>query len=129
MSFLIREEDIPVNVHIRGETNTVSKARLYVGRETTSAYKQSDLISLSRHKFKGKGNIYRCDVSDRIYFVIKGEITNFRVGAEIYSSVKKGDAIFIPKGTPYTWDWAESDHIIINGPAFLPGSDHILKKM
>ena len=54
---------------------------------------------------------------------IKGAITNFRVGEEVYPQVQKGDVVFIPKGTPYCMDWAECEYMVINGPAFQPGFD------
>ena len=126
MSYLIQKEDVPVKVKIDGKRNTVLLARLYVGRSATGAYKNSKLISLNRYKFRGKYKKMVCDVSDRIYFVIEGKITNFRVGDEVYAKVKKGDIVFIPKGTPYSWDWGECEYMVMNGPAFVPGSDKIL---
>jgi ribosomal protein S17 len=126
LSYLMRKEDVPVKVKIDGEKNTVLMARLYVGRVATGAYKKSELISLNRYEFRGKYQKMVCNVSDRIYFVIEGKITNFRVKDEVYAEVKKGDIVFIPKGTPYSWDWGECEYMVMNGPAFVSGSDKIL---
>jgi hypothetical protein len=69
----------------------------------------------------------RSDINDRVYYLIDGEITNFRVGNEVYPKVGKGDIVFIPKGVPYSWDWGEVTYLLINGPAFKPGSDTYLE--
>lgn len=129
MSYLIREENVPVKVMTKGQPpNTVLLGRLCVGRSVTGAFKHSELVSLNRYRFRGRYQKMACDLSDRIYIVIEGEITNFKVADEVYTSVKKGDMVFVPKGTSYSWDWGECEYIVINGPAFTPGSDRILQE-
>ena len=92
-------------------------------RIEVETYRKSELISLTRYQFRGRYTPMYCDVTDRIYIILDGYILNFRVGDEVYQKVTKHDVVFIPKGTPYCWDWAECDYMVFNGPAFQPGSD------
>lgn len=129
MSYLLREEDVPIRqIIIKGEREfEMLLGQQYIGTakgtNSDETFKKSESISLSRYKFRGTYRGIYCDISDRIFFIIDGEITNFRVSAHVYPTVKKGDVIFIPKGTPYSWDWGECEYIVMNGSAFQPGSD------
>jgi hypothetical protein len=39
--------------------------------------------------------------------------------------VEAGDAVFIPRGTPYEFG-GEMTYLVINAPAFVPDSDRVL---
>ena len=139
MSYLIRKEDVPIRLSIGTTAHSFSMllGQKCIGREDI-CHMKSELISLTQYTFRGRFPRYRgkveaetrkmvCEVSDRIYYVIDGEITNFQVGDEVYQKVTKGDIVFIPKGVPYAWDWAECEYMVLNGPAFVPGSDKIVE--
>lgn len=124
LSYLIRDDEVPVRPFIWTESHhfNVYLARKCIGLEDI-CYRKSELISLTRATFRGRFKKMVSDVSDRLYFVIDGEITNFMVGNKVYPKVKKGDLVLIPKGTTYSWDWGELEYMVINSPPYMPGSD------
>jgi hypothetical protein len=138
--YLIRPDDVPIKLWLSTDKREFEMllGQKYVGtaRKDWKRYDpakegthlQSEFISLTRYTFRGRYKPMYCDTSDRIYYIIDGEVTNFRVGDEVYSKVRKGDLVFIPKDTPYCMDWAECEYMVINGPAFQPGSDKPLDK-
>ena len=132
MSYLIRERDVPTRQLILHEKFEMLLGQKYIGTvkgtSDEETYRKSEHISLSRYKFRGTYRGMYNEVSDRIFFIINGEITNFRVGDEVYPTVRKGDVVFIPKGIAYAWDWGELEYLVMNGPAFKPGSDMRLDK-
>jgi mannose-6-phosphate isomerase-like protein (cupin superfamily) len=60
--------------------------------------------------------------SDRAYYIISGSGW-FQVGDTGESeNVGAGEMVFIPAGTPYEFE-GEMTYIVMNGPAFVAGSD------
>jgi mannose-6-phosphate isomerase-like protein (cupin superfamily) len=61
---------------------------------------------------------------DRVYYVLEGS-GRFQVGDEPLEHVAAGDAVLIPRATPYEFA-GDMTYLVINAPAFTPGSDRIL---
>jgi mannose-6-phosphate isomerase-like protein (cupin superfamily) len=62
---------------------------------------------------------------DRAYYVIEGS-ARFQVGdGAPVEEAGAGDCVFVPRGTPYEFE-GEMTYLVINGPAFTPGSDRVL---
>ena len=62
---------------------------------------------------------------DRAYYVIEGS-ARFRVGdGASVEDVTTGDFVYIPHGTPYEFE-GRMTYVVVNGPAFTPGSDEVL---
>lgn len=59
--------------------------------------------------------------SDRVYYILEGELI-----ANNSFSAGKGDVIFIPGNTEYSFKWSFKA-ILINSPAFKTGNETILK--
>jgi mannose-6-phosphate isomerase-like protein (cupin superfamily) len=66
-----------------------------------------------------------CDESDRVYYIVDGSGT-FQVGEDPTGDVQAGDFVFIPRGVPYVFDGTMT-YLVMNGPAFRPGSDRELE--
>jgi mannose-6-phosphate isomerase-like protein (cupin superfamily) len=66
-----------------------------------------------------------CEVSDRAYYIIDGD-GEFTVGEDPPGTVTGGDYVFIPRGVPYVFDGTMT-YLVMNGPAFVPGSDQVLE--
>jgi mannose-6-phosphate isomerase-like protein (cupin superfamily) len=66
-----------------------------------------------------------CEVSDRAYYIIDGH-GEFTVGNDPPGKVTGGDYVFIPRGVPYVFDGTMT-YLVMNGPAFVPGSDQVLE--
>ena len=62
-----------------------------------------------------------CQASGRDYSPLAGE-GEFQVGAASPGQVVSGDFVFIPRGVPYVFD-GHITYLVMNGPAFTPGSD------
>ena len=60
----------------------------------------------------------------RVYYIIDGE-AEFKVGDNT-GKVESGDHVLIPKGIPYEFN-GEMTYIVINGPAYVKGSDIYLE--
>jgi hypothetical protein len=82
-------------------------------------------ISVTWVKIWGHHKKMVCDISDRAYYIIDGE-GEFQVGDEEPGKVQAGDMVFIPKAVPYVFD-GHMTYLVMNGPAFLPGSDQELE--
>jgi mannose-6-phosphate isomerase-like protein (cupin superfamily) len=62
-----------------------------------------------------------CKLSDRAYYVLGGE-GEFQVGDDAPARVSDGDVVLVPKGVPYSFSGSMT-YLVINVPAFVPGSD------
>jgi mannose-6-phosphate isomerase-like protein (cupin superfamily) len=62
-----------------------------------------------------------CELSDRVYYVLRG-VGEFQVGEDPLARVGTGDLVFIRKGVPYAFS-GDMAYLVINVPAFAPGSD------
>jgi mannose-6-phosphate isomerase-like protein (cupin superfamily) len=81
----------------------------------------SDNISVTWVKLWGHHKKMVCHASDRAYYIIDGE-GEFQVGDDPSGKVSGGDFVFIPRGVPYVFD-GHMTYLVMNGPAFMPGSD------
>jgi mannose-6-phosphate isomerase-like protein (cupin superfamily) len=61
---------------------------------------------------------------DRVYYIISGS-GRFQVGDAPAGSAEAGDFVFIPRDTSYEFEGSMT-YIVMNGPAFTPGSDRVL---
>jgi len=66
-----------------------------------------------------------CELSDRVYVLLSGD-GEFQVGDEPPETVHQDDLIYIPKGVPYSFS-GRMTYLVINVPAFVPGSDIIIE--
>lgn len=78
-------------------------------------------ISVTWVKIWGHHKKMVCDVSDRVYYIIDGE-GEFQVGDGETEVVAAGDFVYVPRSVPYVFD-GHMTYLVMNGPAFLPGSD------
>jgi mannose-6-phosphate isomerase-like protein (cupin superfamily) len=62
-----------------------------------------------------------CHLSDRVYYLLSGT-GEFQVGDDPLEQVAEGDLVFIPKGVSYSFS-GQMSYLVINVPAFVPGSD------
>ncbi len=113
---IIRTQDLP-DIHEEGYPLVMKKV---VQREQHTA-----AISVTWVKIWGHHKKMVCDVSDRVYYIIEGQ-GEFQVGEDPSSRVEKGDFVFIPRGVPYVFD-GDMKYLVMNGHAFLPGSDRELE--
>jgi mannose-6-phosphate isomerase-like protein (cupin superfamily) len=86
----------------------------------------SDSISLTWVEIWGRHEKVVCDLSDRVYYIISGE-GEFQVGDAPAAAVTAGDVVFIPKRVPYVFA-GRMTYVVMNGPAFVEGSDRVLDK-
>jgi mannose-6-phosphate isomerase-like protein (cupin superfamily) len=82
-------------------------------------------ISVTWVKIWGHHKKMVCDISDRPYYIIEGE-GEFQVGDDEPFKVTAGDFVYIPRGVPYVFD-GHMTYLVMNGPAFLSGSDQELE--
>lgn len=83
-------------------------------------------ISVTWVKLWGRHKKLVCDVSDRVYYIIEGD-AEFQVGDNDPGHVKAGDFVFVPKGAAYVFE-GDMTYLVMNGPAFIPGSDQFLEE-
>jgi mannose-6-phosphate isomerase-like protein (cupin superfamily) len=62
--------------------------------------------------------------SDRAYYILEGT-GRFQAGDEPEARVQAGQVVFIPAGVPYEFE-GEMTYLVMNGPAFVAGSDRVL---
>ncbi len=82
-------------------------------------------LSITWVDIKGHHKKMVCDISDRAYYIIEGD-GEFTVGDDAPGRVTTGDYVFVPRGVPYVFD-GHMSYLVINGPAFVPGSDQELE--
>jgi mannose-6-phosphate isomerase-like protein (cupin superfamily) len=81
-------------------------------------------LSLTWISLRGRHRRIVCQESDRVYYILSGH-ASFTLGEGPQQHAGAGDTVFIPRGTPY--DFAgDIDYLVMNGPAFRPGSDEYL---
>jgi mannose-6-phosphate isomerase-like protein (cupin superfamily) len=84
----------------------------------------SEDISITWVNIWGHHQRMVCDVSDRPYYIVEGEGV-FQLGDDEPFDVASGDFVYIPRGVPYEFS-GHMTYLVMNGPAFLPGSDHVI---
>ena len=82
-------------------------------------------LSVTWVALRGRHRRLVCHESDRVYYILSGG-ASFRLGEQAPESVSAGDSVFIPRGTAYDLE-GEIDYLVMNGPAFRPGSDVYLE--
>jgi mannose-6-phosphate isomerase-like protein (cupin superfamily) len=83
-------------------------------------------ISITWVRIWGHHKRMVCDLSDRPYYIIEGEGT-FQVGEGEPFAVVGGDLVYIPRGVPYEFS-GQMAYLVMNGPAFVPGSDQVIEE-
>jgi glyoxylate utilization-related uncharacterized protein len=81
----------------------------------------SEDISITWVNIWGHHQRMVCDISDRPYYIIEGKGV-FQLGDDEPFEVEGGDFVYIPRGVPYEFS-GHMTYLVMNGPAFLPGSD------
>ena len=109
---VIRPNDLP----LESEAENPISFRRIIRRDRHGAG-----ISMTWIRLKGRHRRIVCRESDRVYYILAGS-ADFRLGEAPAQKTGAGDSVFIPAGTPYDFD-GEIDYLVMNGPAFLPGSD------
>ena len=80
-------------------------------------------LSVTWVRIDGRHRRLKCETGDRVYYIIEGE-GRFQVGDDApWHTGSAGDLVFIPRGVPYELEGTLT-YLVINGPAFGPGSDH-----
>ena len=114
---IIKAKDLP---EITAEGNPL------VMKKVIHRAQHGEGISVTWVKIWGHHQKMVCDISDRAYYIIDGE-GEFQVGDDgEWGQVTTGDYVFIPRGVPYVFE-GHMAYLVMNGPAFLPGSDQVLE--
>ncbi len=83
-------------------------------------------LSVTWVRIDGRHRRLASTTGDRVYYVIEGE-GRFQVGDDApWVNAGAGDLVFIPKDAPYELE-GRLVYLVINGPAFGPGSDRYLE--
>lgn len=106
----------PGDVETETEEGNPILARRLVRRDL-----HGEALSLTWVSLDGPHRPLVCHESDRVYYVLDGE-ARFRLGDEPEETVKGGDAVVIPRGMAYVFE-GRMTYLVMNGPAFRPGSD------
>lgn len=112
---IIHAEDVPLESQ---------PERSLVLRRVVNATQHSAAISVTWVSIEGRHERIANPQSDRVYYVIEGS-GRFEVGDALAEEVSGGDFVFIPRGTPYELE-GSMRYLVMNGPAFVPGSDEVL---
>lgn len=98
--------------------------RPLVMKKVINRDQHSELISLTWVRIWGRHEKVVCERSDRVYYIIDGQ-AEFQVGDDPPGTAIGGDVVFIPRGVPYVFE-GDMTYVVMNGPAFLEGSDTIV---
>jgi mannose-6-phosphate isomerase-like protein (cupin superfamily) len=82
-------------------------------------------LSLTWIALRGRHRRLVCHESDRVYYILSGS-ASFVLGDSPPRQAGAGDSVFIPRGTAYGFE-GDTDYLVMNGPAFRPGSDEYLE--
>jgi mannose-6-phosphate isomerase-like protein (cupin superfamily) len=82
-------------------------------------------LSLTWVRLEGRHRRLVCHESERVYYIIEGSAA-FALGQGEPQPVDAGDVVVIPRGTPYGFE-GRITYLVMNGPAFRPGSDIYLE--
>ncbi|MGX1307259.1 mannose-6-phosphate isomerase-like protein (cupin superfamily) [Amorphus suaedae] len=83
--------------------------------------RHGEAVSLTWVSLDGPHRPLVCHESDRVYYVLDGT-ARFWLGEAPEETAGAGDVVVIPRGTPYRFE-GRMTYLVINGPAFRPGSD------
>lgn len=96
-----------------------------VGKRLVRADVHGPEISVTWIGIEGRHRRLVCRASDRVYYIVAGA-GMFALGEAAPERVEAGDVVFIPKGVAYALDGA-MEYLVMNGPAFRPGTDEYLE--
>jgi mannose-6-phosphate isomerase-like protein (cupin superfamily) len=82
-------------------------------------------LSLTWVRLEGRHLRLVCHESERVYYILEGSAA-FALGEDAAQTVDAGDVVVIPRGTPYGFE-GRITYLVMNGPAFRPGSDVYLE--
>ena len=83
-------------------------------------------LSVTWVRINGRHKRLESTTGDRVYYVVEGE-GRFQVGDDApWVTAVTGDLVLIPKDVPYELE-GELTYLVINGPAFGPGSDRYVE--
>ena len=112
-------------VHLEDVTLEAQPERSLVLRRVITAEAHSPAVSVTWVSIAGHHDRVVNHESDRVYYVIEG-FGRFQLGDKApVEPVTAGDCVFIPRGTPYEFE-GDMRYLVMNGPAFRPGSDDVL---
>jgi len=112
---IIRPDDVP----LEAEPDNRLTYRRIVRRD-----RHGPGLSMTWVALRGRHRRLVCHESDRVYYILSGS-ASFRLGEQPTESVSAGDSVFIPRGMAYDLE-GDIDYLVMNGPAFRPGSDEYL---
>ena len=82
-------------------------------------------FSLTWVRLEGRHRPLVCHESQRVCYIIEGSAV-FALGDSEPEPVAAGDVVVIPRGTPYGFE-GRITYLVMNSPAFRPGSDIYLE--
>jgi len=82
-------------------------------------------LSVTWIALRGRHRRLVCHESDRVYYILAGS-ASFTLGDASPQEACAGDCVLIPRGTAYDFE-GNIDYLVMNGPAFRPGSDEYLE--
>jgi mannose-6-phosphate isomerase-like protein (cupin superfamily) len=82
-------------------------------------------LSLTWVQLEGRHRRLVCHESEWVYYILEGS-ASFALGEGAPQPVDAGDVVVIPRGTPYGFE-GRITYLVMNGPAFRPGSDIYLE--
>jgi mannose-6-phosphate isomerase-like protein (cupin superfamily) len=113
---IVHLEDIPLEAQ---------PERSLVLRRAITAAEHTPAVSVTWVDIHGHHDRIVNQDSDRVYYILEGA-GRFQVGDNApVQPVTAGDFILIPRATPYEFV-GDMRYLVINGPAFRPGSDEVL---
>ncbi len=120
---VIRLRDVPaVQVDSGGMRLVMQKAIGSKSRDPRFTMPAStDSVSVTYIKHWSRHRRMRSDESDRVMFVVEGEMV-VQIGDEPSETIGAGDFALIPRGTQYEFA-GDFTYLVINAPAFREGSD------
>jgi uncharacterized cupin superfamily protein len=115
----------PVIIKLDDVPDINQPPRPLIMKKVINRDQHSDLISLTWVRIWGRHEKVVCERSDRVYYIIDGQ-AEFQVGQDPPVRVTGGDVVFIAKGVPYVFE-GHMTYVVMNGPAFLEGSDTVVE--
>lgn len=111
-------------IHTEAMAEEPQAGRPLVLKRVVNAEQHSTKLSLTWVRIWGHHERVVNETSDRAYYIISGE-GRFQVGDGKTEAVSAGDVVFIAAGTAYELE-GEMTYVVVNGPAFTAGSDHVV---
>jgi len=114
-----------VIIHPEGVREEPQEGRPLVLKRLIHAGEHGPNLSVTWVRIAGHHDRIVNSVCDRAYYVIEGS-GRFQAGdGAPVENVSAGDFVFIAHGMPYEFE-GEMTYLVMNSPAFKPGSDRVL---